>query len=261
VDKFIFPADFVVMDMKEDLEVPLILGRAFMNIARILVNVHDGQIKLGVCDEEITFNVFESLNQLKDEEPCSRVDVLDEVIVDTKKQLHNSSPLEKVLIDAFEDLNNEEENEIEQCLSSLDGLKEIPPHKVNMKEMKVENKIEKVKNELSMLSPSLKCVSFKEDVQKQVVMSNSLSKVKKRRLKFLDLSRMRLHVYKSFRFYNSIAKKLKSKFSKHFTIQNAKPYGVVELEEPNWVVNGKRLKLYLGGEVEELTTIVLLNDP
>ena len=73
VDKFIFPADFVVMDMKEDLEVPLILGRAFMNIARILVNVHDGQIKLGVCDEEITFNVFESMNQLKDEEPCSRV--------------------------------------------------------------------------------------------------------------------------------------------------------------------------------------------
>ncbi|KAG5022267.1 hypothetical protein JHK85_018609 [Glycine max] len=98
-----------------------------------------------------------------------------------------------VLIDAFEDLNNEEENGIEECLSSLDGLKEIPPHKVNMKEMKVENKIEKVKNELSMLSPSLKCVSFKEDVEKQVVMSNSLSKVKKRRLKFLDLSRMRLH--------------------------------------------------------------------
>ncbi|KAG5009560.1 hypothetical protein JHK87_018075 [Glycine soja] len=149
---------------------------------------------LGVCDEEITFNVFESMNQLKDEEPCSRVDVLDEVVVDTKKQLHNSSPLEKVLIDAFEDLNNEEENGIEECLSSLDGLKEIPPHKVNMKEMKVENKIEKVKNELSMLSPSLKCVSFKEDVEKQVVMSNSLSKVKKRRLKFLDLSRMRLHI-------------------------------------------------------------------
>ena len=30
VDKFIFPTDFVVLDMKEDSEIPLILGRPFV---------------------------------------------------------------------------------------------------------------------------------------------------------------------------------------------------------------------------------------
>ncbi|XP_068486294.1 uncharacterized protein [Phaseolus vulgaris] len=39
VDKFIFHVDFVIMDMKEDEEIPLILGRPFMKTARIIVDV------------------------------------------------------------------------------------------------------------------------------------------------------------------------------------------------------------------------------
>jgi len=38
----------------------------------------------------------------------------------------------------------------------------------------------------------------------------------------------------------------------------------VELEDPvsrkNWVVNGQRLKLYLGGEIERVITIILLKE-
>ena len=30
VDKFIFPVDFIILDMEEDREVPLILGRPFL---------------------------------------------------------------------------------------------------------------------------------------------------------------------------------------------------------------------------------------
>ena len=85
--------------------------------------MHDGQIKLGVCDEKITFNVFESMNQPKDEESCSWVDVLEEVVVDTRKKLHISCPFEKVLIDALEALNDEDEKVIEECMPSLDVLK------------------------------------------------------------------------------------------------------------------------------------------
>jgi len=39
VDKFIFPMDFVILDMKEDEEVPLILDRTFMKAAKIKVDV------------------------------------------------------------------------------------------------------------------------------------------------------------------------------------------------------------------------------
>ena len=34
VDKFIFPADFIVLDMEEDKEIPIILGRTFLATGR-----------------------------------------------------------------------------------------------------------------------------------------------------------------------------------------------------------------------------------
>ena len=46
VDKFIFPMDFVIMDMKEDEEVPLILGRPFMKTTGIIVMLTNENFKL-----------------------------------------------------------------------------------------------------------------------------------------------------------------------------------------------------------------------
>ncbi|MCI86580.1 hypothetical protein A2U01_0107861, partial [Trifolium medium] len=42
VDKFMFPIDFVVMDIEEDDDVPLILGRPFMKTARMMIDIDDG---------------------------------------------------------------------------------------------------------------------------------------------------------------------------------------------------------------------------
>ncbi|XP_065616476.1 uncharacterized protein LOC111986064 [Quercus suber] len=39
VDKFIFPIDFIVLDMDEDKEIPLILGRPFLATGRTLIDV------------------------------------------------------------------------------------------------------------------------------------------------------------------------------------------------------------------------------
>ncbi|XP_062119186.1 uncharacterized protein LOC133832928 [Humulus lupulus] len=38
VDKFIFPADFIVLDMEEDANVPIILGSSFLATGRALIN-------------------------------------------------------------------------------------------------------------------------------------------------------------------------------------------------------------------------------
>ena len=58
--------------------------------------------------------------------------------------------------------------------------------------------------------------------------------------------------------------KLKSKWSGPFRVKDVRPYGAVEIEDPmrneSWVVNGQRLKLYLGGDVERLTTIMDLKE-
>ena len=58
VDKFTFHVDFFVMDMKEDEEVPLILGRPFMKTVRIIVDVDKGEFQVITQNEEVTLNLF-----------------------------------------------------------------------------------------------------------------------------------------------------------------------------------------------------------
>ncbi|KAK4280885.1 hypothetical protein QN277_012444 [Acacia crassicarpa] len=45
VDKFIFSVDFVVLNMEEDAELPLLLGRPFLAIARAVIDVAAGKME------------------------------------------------------------------------------------------------------------------------------------------------------------------------------------------------------------------------
>jgi len=85
VDKFIFPVDFVVMDIEEDIEVPLILGRPFMKTAKVIIDVDDTKLKVRVQDDEVNFNVFEAMQHTKDKQQCFKVDVIDETFLSTRK--------------------------------------------------------------------------------------------------------------------------------------------------------------------------------
>ena len=58
VDKFIFPTDFIVFDMEEDREIPIILGRPFLATGRAMIDVQKGEMKLRVQDDEVKFSVF-----------------------------------------------------------------------------------------------------------------------------------------------------------------------------------------------------------
>ena len=61
-DKFIFPADFIILDMGEDKKVPIILGRPFLATRRALIDVQEGELKLRVQEEEVTFSVFNAIS-------------------------------------------------------------------------------------------------------------------------------------------------------------------------------------------------------
>ncbi|XP_027348305.1 uncharacterized protein LOC113859824 [Abrus precatorius] len=50
VDKFIFPIDFVILDMDEDIDVLLILGRPFLATARAIIDVSSSFESLISCD-------------------------------------------------------------------------------------------------------------------------------------------------------------------------------------------------------------------
>lgn len=58
VDKFIFPTDFVVLDVEGDRDIPLILGRPFLAISRVLIDVQQGELKLQIDKEKVIFKVF-----------------------------------------------------------------------------------------------------------------------------------------------------------------------------------------------------------
>ena len=58
VDKFIFPTYFIVLDMEEDKEIPIILGRPFLATSGALINVQKGELKLRALEDKITFHVF-----------------------------------------------------------------------------------------------------------------------------------------------------------------------------------------------------------
>ena len=48
IDKFIFLADFVVLDMEEDRDISIILGIPFLAIRKALIDVHKWELRLRV---------------------------------------------------------------------------------------------------------------------------------------------------------------------------------------------------------------------
>ena len=57
VGKFIFLVDFVIMQMEEDTQVPLLLGMPFLATGAALIDVQKGELTLRVGDEAMHFNI------------------------------------------------------------------------------------------------------------------------------------------------------------------------------------------------------------
>ena len=64
--KFIFSIDFIILDMEEDKEIPIILGRPFLATGGALIDVHNGELKLRALGDKITFHVFRPMKLLDD---------------------------------------------------------------------------------------------------------------------------------------------------------------------------------------------------
>ena len=98
VDKFIFPVDFVVLDMEEDREIPIILGMPFFATGRALIDVHNENLTLQVNREEIVFNIFNAMKFDDEELSCNRVDVVYRCVETFFEDLTPWDPLEHCLI-------------------------------------------------------------------------------------------------------------------------------------------------------------------
>ena len=80
VDKFIFLADFIVLDMEEDKKIPIILGRPFLATGRVMIDVQRGELKLRVQNDEVKFNVFEVMRQPLESDACFMIETVEAIV-------------------------------------------------------------------------------------------------------------------------------------------------------------------------------------
>ncbi|CAL2248124.1 unnamed protein product [Prunus armeniaca] len=102
VDKFIFPADFIVLDMEEDIDTPIILGRPFLITGRMIIDVEKGSLILRDADQEVEFKVFDATKYPIDSEYCFCVEAVDHVVRPQFMADHPKDPLKANLIHEIE---------------------------------------------------------------------------------------------------------------------------------------------------------------
>ena len=116
VDKFIFPADFIVLDMEEDKEIPIILGRPFLATGRAMIDVQRGELKLRVQEDEVKFNVFEVVRHPAESDTCFMAEIV-EAIVSSRSGL--TDPLETSLVENESENLSEEPEEYVKWMDSF----------------------------------------------------------------------------------------------------------------------------------------------
>ena len=96
VGKLYIPVDFVILEMKEDLQIPIILGTPFLHTVGAIIDVKSGKLTLCVGDDKITFNLNNFPKSPMLEEKCFSIGLVDVNNVSNKPQALVRDPLEPV---------------------------------------------------------------------------------------------------------------------------------------------------------------------
>ncbi|XP_062093593.1 uncharacterized protein LOC133799609 [Humulus lupulus] len=115
VDTFIFPANFIVLDMEEDMDVPIILGRPFLATGQALIDVQKGELKLRDQGDEVVLNVFKAMKYPVASDSCYCVDVIEKGV---SKRRVSSAALEAVLTSGEVDDDDAETREYGNWINS-----------------------------------------------------------------------------------------------------------------------------------------------
>ncbi|XP_076888197.1 uncharacterized protein LOC143538548 [Bidens hawaiensis] len=192
VDKFVFPVDFVVLDMEADEKVPIILGRPFLRTAKVLIDVYDGKITLRVGDENVTYDVARSMKHPSDQDdysgPCHSVYFINSFIACVDSCFDYICGADLVGSSGLVDCDDLGEDE--SCENNLvcDELVEISglPEIIEVNEISCESKAGSVENpallELKVLPSHLEYAYLDEGSNLPVIVSSKLTEEEKSKL-------------------------------------------------------------------------------
>lgn len=83
VDKYIFPVDFVVLDVDKDVDVPLILARLFLHTSKALINMDGGKMTLRIGNENLTYRFAKAMRHFLDfNDTLYFINVIDDLVDD-----------------------------------------------------------------------------------------------------------------------------------------------------------------------------------
>ncbi|KAL4397156.1 hypothetical protein AHAS_Ahas01G0163700 [Arachis hypogaea] len=77
VGKFFLLADFVILDIGEDENASIILGRPFLATGRALIDVEVGELVLRVHNEQLVFHVLKDIHPTGEEGMCMQAELID----------------------------------------------------------------------------------------------------------------------------------------------------------------------------------------
>ncbi|GKB59172.1 DNA-directed DNA polymerase, partial [Tanacetum coccineum] len=196
--------DFVILDMPEDSRVPIILGRPFLATARAMIDVFNKKITLRVGDDEVVFDVDQSIKRpTTEDDECYGIDDLDETINEEAWELlANEEPdsflsreLEKSInqsdLECCESTSSDEKNgaDSEKSMRRIDSANtpySITQATINSDNDKSEhlysanaNEIDKKKPELKNFPQHLEYAYLHGDESFPIIISSELSEKEK----------------------------------------------------------------------------------
>ncbi|XP_057993058.1 uncharacterized protein LOC131174040 [Hevea brasiliensis] len=117
VGKFFISVDFVVLEMEEDVQIPIILGKPFLATARAVIDVKNGWLTLKVGDEEVEFNLFSMTKHKLEPDQCFKVDIVDKQVEEEFHKAHPEDALEAYIVHSH--TTDNENTEITACAQFL----------------------------------------------------------------------------------------------------------------------------------------------
>ncbi|GJS77814.1 reverse transcriptase domain-containing protein [Tanacetum coccineum] len=198
VVKFTFPADFFILDMEENSNVPLILGRPFLHTDDAVIRVKQKQLNLGVGTERMIFNIDSAMkHSYSNDDTCFSIDVIDKILGEDfdalldegRKILHSieGTLLEEEIFSEF----NEFIAMVEEENSKFEFDTEEPPFKkitINT-DYKIKTSLEEPPTDLELkpLPDNLEYVFLEESSFLLVIISSQLSAQNKGKLHKIQL--------------------------------------------------------------------------
>ncbi|XP_050919638.1 uncharacterized protein LOC127137198 [Lathyrus oleraceus] len=183
IDKFVFPVDFVILEMPEDEKIPLILGRPFSEMGWCLINIEEGTMTLKVYDEELKIGVRNTMRYKDDICTSHTIEVLDQVMTHDNPLHTPQSTLERVLSLSIFESDKEVDNGESVVLALLDAQtpwKGSRPRRwedLRLPQSSEENEEPKKETDLKQLLDNLKYVFLKPEGKCPAIINLSLQNI------------------------------------------------------------------------------------